>query len=159
MGVRTDREPFADRGTTPGTPLAALLLEQGQVVPVGRLVDVLQGDGPTCRPSLRRVLQHTDRNETIVTRPPGYVLQSPSGAVIAVPALHARRDDGSCDRAGLPLEKRCFLVARFIAAPPKLWLSPATDGAPRDARGQSANVDAALGRVPVGRPSEPGAGK
>lgn len=79
-------------GTKPRALLAALVLEQGHVVPASRLVEVLWGDDPP--PSARSLIQtyvSTTRRsfaqhglrEVIVTKPPGYAVRLDEAVVDA----------------------------------------------------------------------------
>ena len=78
-------------GAKPRTLLAALLLERGRVVPVGRLVDLIWSDDPpetaralvqTYVASLRRSFAAAGLpDNVIVTRPPGYAVEVPADTV------------------------------------------------------------------------------
>ncbi|MBO3747387.1 tetratricopeptide repeat protein [Streptosporangiaceae bacterium NEAU-GS5] len=77
-------------GAKPRTLLAALLLEQGRIVPSTRLIDILWPEGPpdTARTALqtyiralRTALARLADTETIITRTPGYLIQIPIGSL------------------------------------------------------------------------------
>ncbi|WP_459799937.1 AfsR/SARP family transcriptional regulator [Herbidospora sp. RD11066] len=77
-------------GAEPRTPLAALLLENGHVVPTTRLIDVVWPDDPpnsahatlqTYVKTLRRSLSRQGSEEVIVTRTPGYLALVPDGSL------------------------------------------------------------------------------
>nr|WP_062330614.1 BTAD domain-containing putative transcriptional regulator [Herbidospora sakaeratensis] len=77
-------------GAKPQTLLAALLLENGHVVPMTRLIDILWPDDPpetakaaiqTYVKSLRQALGKAGLPEVIVTRAPGYLADLPPGSL------------------------------------------------------------------------------
>ncbi|MEU6425989.1 BTAD domain-containing putative transcriptional regulator [Microbispora sp. NPDC046973] len=77
-------------GVKPKTLLAALLLEQGHVVPTHRLIDIIWPDSPpgtakaaiqTYVKTLRQALARAGARDVIVTRAPGYLAQIPAGSL------------------------------------------------------------------------------
>jgi len=85
VGVWDGGAPVPVGGSKPRTLLAALLLNRGAVVPAQRLVDVVWGEAPPDSArglvqnyvsTLRRSLHRDDRDEIILTRPPGYLLRA-----------------------------------------------------------------------------------
>ncbi|MFB4300128.1 BTAD domain-containing putative transcriptional regulator [Actinomadura sp. NTSP31] len=113
------------------TLLAALLTEPGRAVPVDRLVDALWGDRPPRNPvgtlqarvsQLRRVLEGAEPGGRglVVSRPPGYTLDVPGGAVDAgeFAALLVR-----AGQAADPVAK-----AHLLGSALALWRGPAFAG-------------------------------
>ena len=108
--------------------LALLLLEAGNVVSVDRMVDALWADDPprTARSqvhitisALRRILGEG----VIVTRPPGYSIQVPDGALDL-----ARFKGLVVGGASLSAEQRIPQAVQCLRAALDLWRGPAMEG-------------------------------
>ncbi|GAB3206632.1 BTAD domain-containing putative transcriptional regulator [Marinactinospora endophytica] len=126
--------------------LGALLLEQGRVVRVDRLIDMIWDEDPPdtartqvqiCVSRLRKALTDNGVKATILTRPPGYLLRVPEERVDV--RLYERRiseaealvRDGQTEKAAL-----CFRKA--VA----LWRGPALSGIKsRGLRAKGARLD------------------
>ncbi|MEV7807720.1 winged helix-turn-helix domain-containing protein [Microbispora sp. NPDC088329] len=84
--VSVGEVPVPLGGVKPKTLLAALLLEQGHVLPMHRLIDILWPDEPpetakaaiqTYVKTLRQALTRAGAPDVIVTRAPGYLARIP----------------------------------------------------------------------------------
>lgn len=108
--------------------LAMLLLEADKVVSVDRMVDALWADNPprTARSqvhitisALRRILGEG----VIVTRPPGYAIRVPDGALDL-----ARFTGLVADAASLSAQQRLPQAVQCLRAALDLWRGPAMEG-------------------------------
>ncbi|WP_066370013.1 AfsR/SARP family transcriptional regulator [Herbidospora mongoliensis] len=124
---RSDAVPLG--GVKPRTLLAALLLENGHVVPTTRLIDVVWPDDPpdsaratlqTYVKTLRRSFSRYGSAEVILTRAPGYLTQVPDGSLDT-----ARFHDlvTRSRKAATPQETAGLLDAALA-----LWRGPALAG-------------------------------
>jgi YVTN family beta-propeller protein len=109
--------------------LALLLIQRGEVVSGDRIVDALWGErapGTATKAvqgyvsHLRRVLEPGDTGAVLVTRPPGYVLQSDDETVDAVRFERLAADGRRALEDGSPAEA-AGLLDRALA----LWRGPA----------------------------------
>ncbi|GII61331.1 SARP family transcriptional regulator [Sphaerisporangium krabiense] len=116
-------------GVKPKMLLAALLLEQGHVVPTHRLIDIIWPDDPpdtakaaiqTYVKTLRQALARAGMPEVIVTRAPGYLAQVPAGALdVDVFERHV----ADARQAATPEQTSGLLEAALA-----LWRGPALAG-------------------------------
>ncbi|MEV7008794.1 AfsR/SARP family transcriptional regulator [Streptosporangium sp. NPDC051022] len=116
-------------GVKPKVLLAALLLEQGRVVPTDRLIDIIWPDDPpetaraaiqTYVKTLRQALARAGILDVIVTRAPGYLAQVPTGAVdVGLFERHV----ADARQASTPEETSILLEAALA-----LWRGPALAG-------------------------------
>ncbi|WP_237109161.1 BTAD domain-containing putative transcriptional regulator [Nonomuraea sp. MG754425] len=116
-------------GAKPQTLLAALLLEQGRIVPSSQLIDILWQDEPpdsarttlqTYVRSLRTALARQGVVDAIVTRAPGYLIQTPNGSFdvenFSQLVTRARHTDTATE------------VSSLLRAALELWRGPALAG-------------------------------
>jgi DNA-binding SARP family transcriptional activator len=121
LDVLRDGEPVAIGGRKQQMALAMLLLEAGRVVSTDRLIDAIWGEDPpaTAMTSLQNTISQLRKwlgAETLVTRPPGYLLR------IEPEQLDLTRCRRLLEEArGADLARRTDLLRAALA----LWRGPA----------------------------------
>ncbi|WP_285591255.1 AfsR/SARP family transcriptional regulator [Herbidospora sp. NBRC 101105] len=127
--VIAESGPVPLGGTKPRTLLAALLLENGHVVPTARLIDVIWPDDPpdtakaaiqTYVKTLRQALARHGAADVILTRAPGYLAQVPEDALDAARC----HDLVTRARAAASPQEAADLLDAALA----LWRGPALAG-------------------------------
>ncbi|WP_054046653.1 AfsR/SARP family transcriptional regulator [Alloactinosynnema sp. L-07] len=142
LEVVASGRPVPLGGAKPQALLAALLLESGRVVSVGRLIEVIwPGEPPATARSviqtyvktLRRALTEHGIDDLIVTRPPGYTVNLPEDT-LDLDVFHGLLDQGR--RASTPRTTSDLLDAALA-----LWRGPALDGLGETLTGEAARLD------------------
>jgi DNA-binding SARP family transcriptional activator len=144
--ARDDDRTVPLGGAKPRALLATLLLAQGRIVPVERLIEVIWRDAPprsaagliqTYVSALRRALERPGRPAVIVTRPPGYLLDAAGHEIDCVRFQRLAEQGRLAARNG-----QHEAAAETFRHALRLWRGPALEGMPAGRlAGEAAGLD------------------